>query len=134
MASRIEGGRGQSSVEFALIAMLTLALIFGIMQSALAIYAYNFVAYAARSACRYATVHGANSSQPATSSSIQSYVTGLVVALDPNQIAVSSSWSPDTTPGSIVTVNVTYRFEPFATFAWSGNLPLSSTATGVISN
>lgn len=126
--------RGQSAVEFAMVAMLALTLIFGIIQSALAIYAYNFVAYASRSAGRYATVHGANSSQPATSSSIQSYVQGLVVALDPTELAVSSSWSPDTSPGSTVTVTVTYEFKPFAPFAWSVNLPLKSTSTAVISN
>lgn len=124
-------GPGQAMVEFAIVVSLALALIFGIIQAALALYAYSFVSYAARSGVRYAMVHGNKSGSPATSSSVQSYVRGLAIALDTRSLTATATWNPDENPGSTVTVRVTYIFTPLI---WNMAMTISSTSQGLISN
>jgi Flp pilus assembly protein TadG len=127
-------GRGQAIVEFAIVATVTLTLIFGIIQSALAIYAYSFVSYAARAGVRYAMVRGVKSGSPASSSSVQTYVRGLAVALNTSSVTVTTTWNPDENPGSTVTVQVSYAFAPLVSLVWGTTLTFSSTAKGLISN
>ncbi|MGO9062698.1 MAG: TadE/TadG family type IV pilus assembly protein [Candidatus Binataceae bacterium] len=122
---------GQAMVEFAIVASVALALIFGIIQAALALYAYSFVSYAARAGVRYAMVHGNKSGSPATNSTVQTYVQGLAVALDTTSLTATTTWNPDENPGSTVTVRVTYTYRPLI---WSTTLTMSSTSQGLISN
>jgi len=126
--------RALAMVEFAMILLVTLTLIFGIIQASLALYAYSFVSYAARSGARYAMVRGSHSSTPATNSSVQTYVAGLAVALNTSSLTVTTSWNPNNNPGSTVTVSVSYVFAPLAPFVWSSNLTMASTAQALITN
>jgi Flp pilus assembly protein TadG len=126
--------RAQTMVEFAMIALVTLTLIFGIIQASLALYAYSFVSYGARCGARYAMVHGSSSSSPATNSSVQSYVQGLAYPLNTGSLTVTTTWSPNNSPGSTVTVQVSYVFSPLAPFVWSSNLTMSSKAQSLITN
>jgi Flp pilus assembly protein TadG len=114
--------------------LVALTLVFAIIQASLALYAYSFVSYGARCGARYAMVHGSNSSSPATNSSIQSYVQGLAYPLNTNSLTVSTTWNPNNSPGSTVTVQVTYVFNPLASFVWSTNVTMSSKAQTLISN
>ncbi len=125
---------GQSMVEFALIVLIALTLIFGIIEASLALYAYSFVSYGARCGARYAMVHGSNSSSPATASTVQAYVESLAFPLDTSSMTVTTTWSPDNSPGSTVTVAVTYVFKPLADLLLTSNITMSSTAQAVISN
>ena len=52
---------GATLVEMGLSCAVMLVLLFGIIQMSMALYAYNFVAEAAREATRYAVVRGSNS-------------------------------------------------------------------------
>jgi Flp pilus assembly protein TadG len=124
----------QSMVEFAMILLVTLTLIFGIIQASLALYAYSFVSYGARCGARYAMVRGSKSPSPATNSTVQSYVQGLAYPLDTSSLTVTTTWNPDNNPGSTVTVQVTYIFRPIASFVWSTNITMSSKAQALISN
>ena len=124
-------GRGQAMVEFAIVASVALTLIFGIIQAALALYAYSFVSYAARAGVRYAMVHGNQSGSPATSSTVQSYVRGLAVALDTSALTATATWNPNENPGSTVTVRVTYIYTPLI---WNTAMTMSSTSQGMVSN
>ena len=124
----------QTMVEFAMILVVTLTLIFGIIQASLALYAYSFVSYAARSGVRYAMVRGSRSSSPATSSSVQTYVQGLAMGLNTSSLTVNTSWNPNNNPGSTVTVSVSYVFTPLTGLLWSSNLTMSSTATSLVAN
>ncbi len=121
-------------VEFALIVLIALTLIFGIIEASLALYAYSFVSYGARCGARYAMVHGSNSSSPATASTVQAYVESLAFPLDTSSMTVTTTWSPDNSPGSTVTVAVTYVFKPLADLLLTSNITMSSTAQAVISN
>ncbi len=125
---------GQSMVEFAMVLLVALTLIFGIIQFSLALYAYSFVSYGARCGARYAMVRGSKSSSPASSSTIQSYVNGLAFPLDTGSLSVTTTWNPNNNPGSTVTVTVSYVFRPLGAFLGTSNITMSSTAQATIAN
>lgn len=126
--------RGQSAAEFSLLALPCLVLIFAIINFSLALYSYDFVCYSAQQAARYAIVHGSASPQPASSTDIQNYVDGLVAGvLNTNSLTVTTTWSPNNKPGSVVTVQVSYTFAPIASLVSRVNIPMSRTAAMVIS-
>ena len=125
--------RGQAMAEFALVLTPCLALFFGIINFALALYCYDFVCYSAQQAVRYATVHGSTATTIATSSSMTTYVEGLVVGvLSTNAMTVTTTWSPNNKPGSVVTVQVSYNFPPLTSLVSSVTIPLTRTAAMVI--
>jgi Flp pilus assembly protein TadG len=125
--------RGQVMAEFALVLTPCLALFFGIINFALALYCYNFVCYSAQQAVRYATVHGSTATTIATSSSMTTYVDALVVGvLKTNAMTVTTTWSPNNKPGSVVTVQVSYNFPPLTSLVSSVTIPLTRTAAMVI--
>ena len=126
--------RGQAMVEFAMVLLVTLTLIFGIIQASLALYAYGFISYAARTGARYAMVRGSHSSAPATNSSVQSYVQGLAIGINASSLTVTTSWNPNNNPGGTVTVNVRYVFAPLAPLVWRSSLTMASTAQALITN
>jgi Flp pilus assembly protein TadG len=126
--------RGQGIAEFALVLTPCLALIFGVINFALALYCYDFVCYSAQQAARYAVVHGSTSSSPATASSITSYVNSLVVGvLNTNNVSVTTTWSPNNNPGSTVTITVSYSYPPLTSLVSSVTIPVTRTAAMVIS-
>jgi Flp pilus assembly protein TadG len=133
LAQRRRFCRGQTLVETAVTMVVFLTLIFGLIEFSYCLYAYNFVSYAAKLATRYAVVHGSQSSEPATSSELQSLVVGKATALDPTQLTVTASWSPNNNPSSTVTVNVTYNFTFVGNLLPNVPITLAASAQGVIS-
>jgi len=124
--------RGQTFVEFAAVALPLCFIIFGIILVSMAVYSYSFVSYGAREGVRYAIVHGSASLSPASASDIKSYVQNKARSLNASYLNVSTNWKPDNKPGSVVSVQVTYSFQPL--FPMSAvAVPLSSTAQMVIS-
>jgi Flp pilus assembly protein TadG len=124
--------RGQNMVEFAAVALPMCFLIFGIIVLGMAVYSYSFVCDGAREGVRYAIVHGSASLSPASASDIQTYVQNEAHGLNASYLDVSTKWTPDNKPGSVVKVQVTYSFQPL--FPMSAvAVPLSSTAQMVIS-
>jgi len=125
--------RGQAMAEFALVLTPCLALIFGIINFALALYCYDFVCYSAQEAARYATVNGATSPTPATAASVTSYVDALVAGvLNTHNVTVTTTWSPNNSPGSTVTVTVSYSYPPLTSLVSSVTIALTRTAAMVI--
>jgi Flp pilus assembly protein TadG len=125
--------RGQAMAEFALVITPCLALIFGIINFALALYCYDFVCYSAQQAARYATVNGATSPTPATAASVTSYVDALVGGvLNTKNVTVATTWSPNNSPGSTVTITVSYSYPPLTSLVSSVTIPLTRTAAMVI--
>lgn len=120
--------------EFGLVALPCLTLFFAIMNFAIALYSYDFVGYSAQQAARYAMVHGSTATQVVTAAQVQTYVLGLVAgAMDTTQLTVTTTWSPNNKPGSVVTVTVKYTFKPLTSLVSSVNLAFSQTAAMVIS-
>jgi hypothetical protein len=105
------------------------------------IYAYNTVAFATSTAIRYASLNGASSSSPATTSSVQSLVYGMAYGLKATStcpattagaICATTTWNPNNSAGSTVTVKVVYEFQPLSKFFSTALISISSTETMVI--
>lgn len=125
---------GSALVEFALIALVLLTLLFGIIDVGRALYAYDYVSYAARDAARFAIVRGTTCSGlsggcPAASSDIQTYVQSNATGIDTSTLTVAShclppgttAYSPPCSPGTPVQVTIQYGFEfvsPLSPQSW----------------
>lgn len=103
------------------------------MEFALAVYGYNFCNYAARDAARWASTRGANYPAPATSSTIQTYVKNEAIGLS-SQLSVTTTWTPNNQPGSLVQVTVTYHVLPFTGGTTQSGFQVSGTSQMTIAN
>jgi Flp pilus assembly protein TadG len=145
------GERGQSIVETVICMLILLTVLFGIIQGALAVYSYHFIAEAAREGARYAMVRGSactgfTAACPASAAQIQSYITGLgfpgidtragamtvTVTCGPNgsnpspPAGTCSSGNND--PGNLVLVAITYRFPLAVPFLPSTTITMKSSS------
>ncbi|HYZ86126.1 MAG TPA: TadE/TadG family type IV pilus assembly protein [Bryobacteraceae bacterium] len=101
--------KGQSTVELALALLVFLPMIFGTMEFARLVYSHTWVQYVSREATRWASVRSSSTPTPATSSSVQTFVRSLAVAaIDPNQVSVTTTFTPNNNSGSTVRVQVQY--------------------------
>ena len=138
-SSRRRRESGTAMIEVALTFTAFLLLTVGVMEFAMAVYAYNFCSYASGEAARWASVRGSqycNSSTPAlaalTSTDVSNHVQAEAVALDPSKLSVTATWPTDNNPGSLVQVTVSYTVVPLAGLAISQNLVVSNTSQTVI--
>ena len=147
--------RGSAVVEFALAAIILFAFMFGIMDFCRAVYAYEFVTYAARQGARYASVRGSQSCQNgvssptnpfcATATQIQTYVQSLnLPGIDPGQITANTLWYtgtgcptgtgvPVNSPGCPVKVVVAYNYSSSIPFLRVATITMRASSTMVIS-
>ena len=135
---------GQTMAEFGVSAGVFLLLLFGIMQMAMAVNAYNDVSTAAREAARYAVVHSptsANSpSKTAPYSDIQQQAVNYAPFLSTSDVteadftceATSTCTSSTVTKDyAVVTINHTYPLT--IPFMAPVNLSLSATSKMLVS-
>jgi Flp pilus assembly protein TadG len=153
--TRLCSDAGATLVEFAVSASLVFIVLFGIIQSCLALYTYNYVSDAARVATRYASVRGQRcSGMPdcgIDNSGIQTLLRGLKYpGIDPNNLATTTTWfsasaNPPTTwtscgaaqcnaPQNAVQVTVTYAFPLHIPYWNNATVSIGSTSQEVISN
>jgi Flp pilus assembly protein TadG len=155
--AREEGG---TLVEFALVLVLFLTVLFGIMEFSRFMYTYHFVSNAAREATRYAVVRGstwkATSCGGVTSTlccdAAGTDVTDFVTSITPpgitsDSLTVTTTW-PGTapsgakgkctttngvnSPGCLVEVEVSYPFTFILPFISKSTFTLESTSEMVI--
>ena len=111
--SRRRRQAGQSMVEFALSASIVFTLIISIMNIGYAIFCYHTIAYAARSAVRYAVARGPNSTTPATDAQIQQVAIASAPGVNLSTTNVAVSWTTDTRlttmKDAVVTITMPYR-------------------------
>lgn len=149
--------QGATLVEWAISSVIFFAVLFGIIQFSLALYAYNYVNYAAREASRYAMVRGSSYTtactspgfanciaQPGSTGDIQQFVQNLgFPGIDSSKIVVTTSWpgnvgvctpstDPCNNPGNLVKVAVSYPLSIGIPFWNVSVLNLSSTSEMVI--
>jgi Flp pilus assembly protein TadG len=120
--------RGSAIVESTICFLGFVFLSLGLMEFAMAVYAYNFCSYAARDAARYASVHSADSETPATADTVRDFVRNQAVALTRDRVIVNTTWNPDNHAGSEVSVQVSYTVIPLVNLALRNNLSVSSTS------
>ncbi|MDB5394244.1 MAG: hypothetical protein JWM91_1750 [Rhodospirillales bacterium] len=109
------GDRGHVAVEYALCLPYLVAFIYGILEVSHFAYLKTTIANTAHDAIRYAVVHGSSSAHPLTATDIASYVNGELASLGLSQggTGVTVTYSPDSSPGSTVRVQISYPFTPF---------------------
>ena len=97
-----------------LVLPLYLCIFIGVVNASLVIYTWNATAYAARSATRYAIVHGSTASYACTATDLKNIVYNSLPGL--RKATVTTIWSPDNSPGSTINVNVKLSFATFVPF------------------
>ena len=142
---RVRSERGSSLIEFGLIAVLLVMVLFGVVEICRMFLVYNDVAHAARAGVRYAIVHG--SDNPATTADIKTVIKGFLSSapLDPSKVSdpvitygclqagcTSPADSSTAVPGSTVQVTVSYPYDPLVTYFPLPSINLHSTSKGVI--
>ena len=109
---------GQSLVEFAITFGILMAVVFALIEFALAFYSYGMISESAREGTRYAIVHGANcqtvsgASCTASAAAVNAYVSALGYPnLGGGSMTVNTTF-PDgnQNPGSRAAVSITYSF------------------------
>lgn len=151
--SRQSGQRGATLLEFALIMVIVLALIFGIIDFGRALYSYHFVAEVAREATRFASVRGATSCGTSVTpcavvqTDVQNFVNQIVPqGIGPNPVNATLNYlnpsnlpicnSTPNYPGCTVQVTVNFQFNfafPPGFYSLSPNIQMSNTSNMVIS-
>jgi Flp pilus assembly protein TadG len=126
------GKAGQTLVEFCVCALVFFVLVFGVVDLARGVFAYNTLAHCAREGVRYAIVHGTNSTvsvgPTANDTTLASVVRGFAGGLQTNNLTVLSSWPNGNGTGAVVNVTVRYSFQPVTLFFQTLSLSNSSAA------
>jgi Flp pilus assembly protein TadG len=144
---------GTDLVEFAIVFLLLMTLLFGIAGFGHALYAYHFVSNEAREATRWAAVNGStcgvdlSCTAPATPTDIQNYVTDHAPpGIDRAQLTATPTWNPagsfgpticatqPNSPGCTIKVQISYNFNFVFPLIRATTLPLSSSSEMVISH
>jgi Flp pilus assembly protein TadG len=125
-------------VEFAAAFTVLFMFLFAIMDLSRALYSYHFIADAAREGTRYAMVRGATCTSyttacPASASDVQTYVKNVPAGINPSSLSVTTTWTPNNSPGSVVQVQVQYSFQPIFPLIPKGALVMTSSSQMVIS-
>lgn len=129
---------GQAMVENAILSIVFFTLLLFVVDGGRILWNYVTVADAARIGARYAVVHGSKSTAPvgpgnytALVQNVRSAIVGLTTA----NLTVTATWTPNNSPGSSVTVDVTYLVQPITGIFWRGQtLTLRARSVMVIQN
>ena len=132
--TRLRQFRGQSLVEFALVAPLFFMLLFGVMEFGRLVFTWHEVENGTREGMRLAVVRGAESGDPATCGDVQDEFEAQTFGLS-GPLSVSCS-GVGGVRGSTVTVSATYSYEPiFGTLlGLDAAISIGAESEGVIHN
>ena len=152
---RLAKEQGTALLEYCIVFMLFMTLLFGICGFAHALYAYHFVSHAAKSATRYAGVRGSTCTNDgscvddgscttyATTTCVPTYVQKMAPGgIDPNKLTTTVTWLATTrtcqtasnAPGCTVQVTVSYDFNFILPLISGKVLTLSDTSQMVIAH
>ncbi|HEV8416340.1 MAG TPA: TadE family protein [Bryobacteraceae bacterium] len=135
--------RGQTLVEFALVAILTVILLLSVVEISRMVLVYTTVANAARTGARYAIVHGATrtgsgvdgpsgptGNPPQVLTVVRNFASAGLLTTASLIITVSYP-SASNAPGQPVSVSVIYPYDPLTTY-FPLRVRLGSVSQGVI--
>ena len=142
--SGLAGRRGQTLVEFSVVAVLTVIMLLFVVEIGRMLLVYTTVANAARAGVRYAIVHGStrstgstldNASGPgANPTQVVTVVKNFASAglLTTSLLVINVTYpGGSNAPGQYVTVSVVYPYNPLTTY-FSKTLRLGSATQGII--
>lgn len=101
--------RGTVAIEFGFALPVLILLTVGLIDFSILLWRTSTVENAASEGARYAAVHGAASSAPATPQQVQDFIRGQAAAIPSSDLNISVTWQPNNQPGSKVTVDLTYN-------------------------
>jgi Flp pilus assembly protein TadG len=128
--------RGQALVEFALCTVLLLAVLFSVIEFGRLMLVYTTIGNAARIGARYAIAHDGDST--GTQTIANGFLHAGTVNTSNSTVTVSLPGYPDgssancTLPGCLVTVTITYPYDPLLSYFSLGSINLTSSSQGVI--
>jgi len=114
---------GSAMVEMTLVFPLVVLFVFGIIQYSTLTFNLNSAAYGVAEGARYAAVHGASSAAPCSAANVQSVVLASMPGVPVGVVTVTTTWNPNNSPGSVVTVSVSIK-------SWFDLVPNSSPTVG----
>jgi len=126
--------RGAAVVELALVMALVMLLVVGIVDMGRAIHAYSSLTHAAGRAARWAAVRSAESDEPASVSMIEAKALSDAVGLDPDRVDIVTAWAPANAPGGVVSVSMSYDYQPLTPLVPSDLIRLTGASQITISN
>ena len=137
--------KGQGQVEFALVLLVFLMMVFATFEAGRLFLQYTAVAHAAQEAARYASLHG-TSCTTAVNTACASITTSDIETYAVDHAAISgvtatAVWPGTPDPGTTVSVTVTSTFTPvlwfvadaFTAATGASSMDLTSTVTMAIS-
>jgi Flp pilus assembly protein TadG len=124
--------KGSAMVEYALVFSIFFMLLYAFVQFSLMLFTFNNATYASRVAVRYAVVHGSTATYTCTTTDISNIISPLLWGAPSGATTITTTWSPNKTPGSAVTISVTIQYTPKLPFVPSGIFTLGTTAHGTI--
>jgi Flp pilus assembly protein TadG len=130
---------GQTLLEFALTAGAFLLLMFGIMEMAMAVNAYNNISTAAREAARYAMVHSPTSNNDPCPTgtgvqcpAVQAQAVSYAPFLSTSDVSATFS-NPSSSTSDYAVVVITHTYPLSVPFMTTVNLNLTSSSTMLVS-
>lgn len=122
-----------ASIEFAIVGFAFFLMLFGIFELGRMASVQSTLSYGTNVAVRYAAVHGAASSDPATTASVAAKFAGAVAPILGGAAPTPSvTYSPNDDPGSIVTVAASTPWSPIAFASSFASVVLSAEASLVV--
>lgn len=99
---------GSAAVEFAIIGPALLMMTIGVIDVGRLWHAQSTLRHSASEAARYASIRGADATNPASEDEVIDYVRNRAVGLQGNDVGVTVTWAPDNNSGSSVTIQLQY--------------------------
>jgi Flp pilus assembly protein TadG len=129
---RLASQSGSTIVEFALVVPIFFLLIFGFIAFAIIFAGYCSAAYASQAAVRYAIVHGNNSSYACSNTDITALVAPYLWAAQSGGSTVTTTWTPDNSPGSTVSVTISLTYKTAIPYSALHTVHVGAFAQGTI--
>jgi Flp pilus assembly protein TadG len=129
---RVRKQKGSAMIEYALVLSIFFMTVYGFVQFCLILFGFNNATYASRIAVRYAVVHGSTATYTCTASDIQNIITPLLWGAPSGGSTIVTTWSPNNTPGSTVSIKVAIQYTPKLPFFPSKIFTVGTTAYGTI--
>lgn len=130
----LKAKRGNASLEFAISSAAIFAMLLGIVEGGRLFMNQYELDAAVNNAARYAIVHGANSTTPATVDVITNIVKTSAGPGMAGNIEVNVSFPSGNNPGNPVSIAAGYTWKPVTTIANMFEVNLSSQAVLTIQN
>lgn len=133
--TRLAGDQGSEIIEVAIVLPLYFMFIFGLTSFATVLFAYCNAIYAAKTAVRYAVLHGTATMAPYSQTVIQGIVAPFLWGAPTCGGCVTVAVSPITPPvalGTAVTVTVTLRYSTGLPYVNLSSLVVTAIGNGVM--